>query len=290
MLFGFAAGTDVGLRIVADRLSADLGQPVVIENVVGAAGNIAADRAANAEPDGYTVGMLTGANIVLRPLLSRKAAYDPMSRLVPVGLAFGFPNLIVVNNDVAAANFPGLIELARANPGALTFGHLGTGSVTHLTGELLKFRSGIDIRAVPYRGAATMLTDVMSGQVTMGIVPPSTALGLVSEGKLRALAMTSRDRVAFAKDIPTVAELGYAGFDTAVWFGLFVPSGTPQVVVDRLGIAFRKAMSAADVRERFYELGLVPFGSSQSDFVSAITAETGVWSRLIKEAGIEPIE
>jgi tripartite-type tricarboxylate transporter receptor subunit TctC len=207
LLFGFAAGTDVGVRIIAEKLAADLKQPAIVENISGAAGNIAADQTANADPDGYAVGMLTGANIVLRPMLYRNLSYDPLKRLVPVSLIHRFPNVLVVNNDFKAATLGELVEAARAAPGSLTFGHLGVGSVSHLSGELLKIKAGIDIRAVPYRGVSTLFADITAGQITMAFAPPSLALPMVKSGKLRGFAVTSQARIPFAADLPTVGAL-----------------------------------------------------------------------------------
>jgi tripartite-type tricarboxylate transporter receptor subunit TctC len=289
LLFGFPAGSDIGVRIVAEGLAEGLGKPVIVENVPGAAGNIAADRTAHAVPDGYTIGMLTGTNIVIRPLLYSGAPSDPLKTLTPVSLAYRFPNVLVVNKDFDATTLSELVEMARVAPGAFTFGHLGTGSVTHLSGELLKARAKIDIRDVPYRGAATLFADMMASRIAMAFVPPSFGLPMVRSGKLRALAVTSRTRVPFASDIPTVAESGYSSFEMSVWFGLFVPAGTPQPIVDRLNQEVVRVMRHADVEKRFIELGLVPVGSSQSEFDEAIAEEALLWTKLVKDAGIKPI-
>src|SRR5262245_30740046 len=233
LLYGFPPGNDTPSRIFSDKLAEAFGKPVIVENVTGAAGNIAADRAASAAPDGYTLGMLTGANIVLRPLLSSKP-YDPLKDLVPISVVWRFTNVIAVNNNVPAKTLAELVALARATPGKLTFGHNGVGSVTHLSGELLKDRAKIDVQGVPYRGPSAILTDLVGGRIAMTINPPSSTLPLVQAGHIRGLAVTSLTRTAFAPDLPTVAESGYPGFETMVWFGLFAPAGTPRVIVDRL--------------------------------------------------------
>jgi tripartite-type tricarboxylate transporter receptor subunit TctC len=290
LIFGFPAGSDAGLRLIADKLSDALGRTVFIENVTGAAGNIAADRIAAAAPDGHTIGMLTGANIVLRPLLYRQLPYDPLNDLVPVSLAFRFANILVVNNNVPANSVAELVALARASPGKLSFGHSGLGSVTHLSGELLKNRAKIDIIDVPYRGPPPILVDLMAGRLTMTFNPPASTLPLVAERKVRALAVTSRARTPLMPDVPTMIEAGFPDFETVVWFGLFVPAKTPQPIVERLARETAKVMNLSEVRSRLHEQGWVAVGSSQAEFRNVITTESRYWAQLIKDAGIKHVE
>ena len=263
---------------------------MIVENVTGAAGNIAADRTATAAPDGHTIGILTGANIVIRPLLHKKLPHDPLKDLVPVSLAYRFANILAVNNDVTARTLDGLVARARAEPGKLTFGHLGLGSVTHLSGELLKVKARIDIQGVPYRGSSAVLADLIGGQIAMAFSPVASTLPLAREGKVRALAVTSRMRAPLAPDLPTVAESGYPSFETTVWFGLFAPAGTPQSIIDRLSHEVSRIMHSPDVRARLIGLGEIPEGSTQSQFDHVIKAETLYWGQLIKDAGMTPIE
>lgn len=290
MLYGFPPGTDVGARHISEKLADRLGKPIVFENVAGAAGNIAADQTAHAPPDGYTIGMLTGANIVLRPLLYRTIPYDVSKALVPVTVAWRFPNVLVVGADTQVKDLPTLIERARHTPDGLTFGHLGQGSVTQLAGELLKLRANIDLRGVPYRSAPALVSDVISGRIDMAFIPPSTAVPLANQGKIRALATTSPRRVPFALELPTIAEQGYPGFEVSVWFGLFVPAGTPQAIVDRLGIEMRAVIAAPDIRDWLLQLGLEPIGGTQSDFRSMIADEKLLWGDILQKAGIALIE
>ena len=208
LFFGFPAGSDVGVRTIADKLSDALGRTVIVENVTGAAGNIAAERTATAAPDGHTLGMLTGANIVLRPLLYRQVPHEAVNDLIPVSLAFSFANILVVNNNVPAKTVAELVAYARTAPGKVTFGHSGLGSVTHLSGELLKVRTKIDIQGVPYRGPPPIMVDLMAGRLTMTFNTPGTTLPIVAAGKFRALAVTSRTRMPFAPQIPTMIEFG----------------------------------------------------------------------------------
>ena len=290
MLYGFPPGTDVGARQLAEKLADRLGKPVIFENVAGASGNIAADQVARAEPDGYTIGLLTGANIVLRPLLYRNMPYDVSKSLVPVTVAWRFPNVVIVGADAQLTNFQALIERARHTPGGLTFGHLGQGSVTHLSGELLKLKANIELRGVPYRSAPALIADVISGRIDMAFIPPSTAVPLANQGKIRALATTSLKRVPFALDLPTVAEQGYPDFEMSVWFGLFVPNGTPQFIDDRLGKEVRAIIATREMREWLLQLGLEPIGGTQSNFRQMIADETRLWSNTLHKAGVEPIE
>lgn len=290
LLFGFSAGSDVGARMVAEGLAEKLHKPVTLENITGAAGNIAADQTAYASPDGYTIGLLTGANIILRPLLYRSTPYEPLKKLTPVSLAYRFPNVLVVGNGFKGANLAELVQLARTAPGTLTFGHLGVGSVTHLSGELLKIRADIDIRNVPYRGVPALLADIIAGRLDVAFIPPSAVMPLIRDGKLRALATTSRTRVPFAPDIPTVAESGYPDFEITAWFGVFVPVDTPASIINRLGNEVAATMASSDFQKKFFDIGLVPVGSTQSEFQETIARETALWTKLVKDAGIEPLD
>ena len=228
LVFGFPPGVDTAVRLLADKLGEAIGRPVIVENVTGAAGNIAADRIAKATPDGYTIGALAGPNIVINGSLYKKLSYDPVRDLAPVTQVYGYPSVLVVNNDVPAKSVAELVALARASPGKLTFGHAGVGSAGHLAGELLNFMAHIDMQQVPFRGTSLVITDVMGGRITMSFMSPITNLSLVREGKIRALAVTSLKRAPFLADIPTMDESGFPGFDVTVWFGLFVPAGTSR--------------------------------------------------------------
>lgn len=290
LIFGFPAGSDVGLRVIAEKLSEALRRSVVIENVTGAAGNIAAERTAAAAPDGHTLGMLTGANIVLRRLLYRQVPHESVNDLVPVSLAFSFGNILVVNNDVPARTVEELVALARATPGRLTFGHSGQGSVTHLSGELLKVKAKVDILGVPYRGPPPIMVDLVAGRLAMTFNTPGTTLPFITNGKVRAVAVTSRTRMPMAPQIPTMIESGFPDFETTVWFGLFVPPKTPQSIIDRIAQETGKVMRLPDVRNQLHELGWIPVGSTQAEFRETISAESHYWAQLIKDAGIKPLD
>jgi tripartite-type tricarboxylate transporter receptor subunit TctC len=290
LLYGFPPGNDAATRLLADKLAEAFGKPVIVENVTGAAGNIAADRTAKAAPDGYIVGMLSSQNIVNSVSVYSKLSYDPVRDLAPVTQVFGFPNVLVVNNDVPATSVKELVALARAQPGKLTFGHSGPGSAAHLSGELLKSMARVDMQGVSYRGPAPILTDLMGGQITMSLVSPGNTLVLAREGKIRALAVTSLKRVPFAPDLPTMEESGFPGFDITTWFGLFVPARTPASIIETLNRETTRIMALPDIRTKFYEQGLVPLGNTPAEFADVIKVETPYWARIIKDAGVKPIE
>jgi tripartite-type tricarboxylate transporter receptor subunit TctC len=290
LIFGFPAGSDVGLRVIAEKLGDALGRSVVIENVTGAAGNIAAERTATAAPDGHTLGMLTGANIVLRRLLYRQVPHESVNELIPVSLVFSFGNILAVNNNLPAKTVTELVALARSTPGKLTFGHSGMGSVTHLSGELLKVRAKIDIQGVPYRGPPPIMVDLMAGRLAMSFNTPGTTLPIIAAGKVRAVAVTSRTRMPMAPEIPTMIEAGFPDFETTVWFGLFAPAKTPQFIIDRIAQETAKVMRLPEVRNQLHDLGWIPVGSTQSEFRDSIGAESRYWAQLIKDAGIPPLD
>src|SRR4051794_10069940 len=211
---GYAAGgpLDIVARLVGDKLSQMWGKPVVVENISGAGGNIAADRVAKATPDGYTLLLATNVNIAVNPKLYKNMPFDPLKDLVPITQVAFSPNILVVPNDLPVKSVQELVAYAKANPGKLSFASAGVGSTQHLAGELFKTIGQIDIQHVPYRGAAPAVTDLLGGRVTMFFGPPSSLLGLVKEGKVRALAVTSAQRFPGAPDLPTMIEAGYPGF------------------------------------------------------------------------------
>jgi tripartite-type tricarboxylate transporter receptor subunit TctC len=290
LLFGFAPGVDTVARLLADRLGETLGKPVIVENVTGAGGNIAADRVAKAAPDGYTIGVLAGGNIVVNGSLYKKLSYDPIKDLAPITQVYAYPNVLVVNNDVPAKNVAELVALARASPGALTFGHSGMGTSLHLAGEVFKYMAHIDVQQVPFRGSSLVVTDLMGGRITMSFIPPTATLPLIREGKIRALAVTSRERAPFLPDVPTLDESGFPGFDVTGWFGMVAPAGTSAAVIDKLNRETVKIMALPDMRDKLDAIGIVPLGSSPPQFADLIKAETAYWARMIKDTGIRPIE
>ena len=290
LLYGFPAGADTIVRLLADRLAETFGKAVIVENLTGAAGNIAADRTAKAAPDGYTIGMLPSANVVINVSLYNKLSFDPAKDLVPVTQVYGYPNVLVINNDVPAKSVAELVALARAQPGKLTFGHSGIGTTQHLGGELFKSMARIDVQDVPYRGPPQIVSDLLGGRITMSLLPPGGFYPLMKEGRIRPLAVTSSKRAPFFPDLPTMIEAGFPGFDMTVWFGLFVPAGTPAFVIDRLHGETTRFVEQEDVRKKYYDVGLTPLNNTPAQFAEMIKAETPYWARVIKELGIGRID
>jgi tripartite-type tricarboxylate transporter receptor subunit TctC len=288
LLVGFGPGTspDIVARIVGDKLFQALGKPVVIENMTGASGNIAGERVARAEPDGYTLMLAANSGIVINPSLYGRMSYDPVRDLAPISQVCSYANILVVNNDVAAKNVQELVALARVQPGALTFGSAGIGSTLHLAGELLKSMANIDIRHVPYRGGG-ISPDVIAGRISMMFGPPTSMLPLAREGKVRALAVTSLQRHAAAADLPTMAESGFPGFDVTVWFGLMAPAGTPAAIIEKLHRETVGIVAMPEIRKRFDDLGIEPMGNSPTEFTAVIKAEIPRWAKVIRDAGVK---
>jgi len=292
VLVGFPAGTapDVGARIVADKLAILWGKPVIVENISGASGNIAADRAAKAQPDGYTLFMGGNSSLIMSVSLYDKLSFDPVKDFVPITQIFVAANLLVVHPDVPVKSIQELVALAKAKPGELTYGHTGTGSSQHLAGELFKYMTKTNIQPIAYRGSTAVLPDLLAGRITMGFTNVVNAAPLVKEGKLRAFAVSSRKRSVAAPDLPTMIERGYPDFEAVPWFGFLAPTGTPQVIVDKVHDDTVKVLAMPDVRKRFEDNGLDVIGGTPAEFAEVIRKEIPYWAKIIKEAGIKASE
>jgi tripartite-type tricarboxylate transporter receptor subunit TctC len=278
---------DTIARLLGQKLSEALGKPVTVENVTGAAGNIAADRVAKAAPDGFTLGLLSQTQIVVNPSLY-KLAYDALKDFAPISQVSVSGNILVVHNTVPVKNFRELLALAKAQPGTLTFASGGSGSGTHLAGELLKSAAGIDIRHIPYKGVTAAIPDLIAGRVSMMFSPIQSVAPLVHDGRLRALAVSSLRREPTFPAVPTVAESGFPGFEVTLWNGLLAPAGTPEHIVQKLQIEMVKVLGRTDLRAKFAELGLEPIGNTSIEFAQAIKTEIPRWSKVIQAAGITP--
>jgi tripartite-type tricarboxylate transporter receptor subunit TctC len=291
LIVGFGPGSspDIVARIIGDRLFQVWNRPVVIENVTGAAGNIAGERVARAAPDGYTLLLAANSGLAINPHLYRMS-YDPVRDLAPISQLCSYANILAVNNDLPATNVQELVALARAQPGALTYGSAGTGTTLHLAGELLKSMAKIDIRHIPSRTATPFSLDVVAGRISMMFGPPTALLPLAREGKVKALAVTSSQRQASAPDLPTMTESGFPGFEVTAWFGLMAPAGTPPTIIEKLHGETARILALPDVRKRFEDLGIEPIGNSPSEFAAIIKAEGRKWAKVIKEAGISPLD
>ena len=289
---GFSPGSapDVAARILAERFRAAWGKPVVVENMLGAGGNIAADHVAKAAPDGATLLMAGNAAIVINPSLYAKLPYDPARDLVPIAQVTIAPNVLVLNKDVPARSVQDLVELARRKHGELTFASAGIGTSTHLAGELFQTMAGVKLQHVPYRDSATLLSDLVTGRVTMFFGSIASVLPQARDGQLRALAVTSLRRSPAMPELPTLDELGFSGFDAGAWFGLMAPAGTPAPIVAMLHDEAQMAVTAPAAREKFAALGMETVVRSSDEFATAIRTETPAWARLIKQIGIAPIQ
>ena len=289
ILVGFPAGTapDVAARIVADKFAQNWGKPVVVENITGASGNIAVDRAAKSPRDGYTLLMGGNSSLIMSVSLTDKLPFDPVKDFAPISQIFVAANLLVVHPDVPAKSIAELVALARARPGELTYGHTGPGSSQHLAGELFKYMAKVSIQPVGYRGSTAVLPDLLAGRLTMSFSNVVNAAPLVREGKLRAFAVSSRKRSVAAPDLPTMDESGYPGFEAVPWFGLLAPAGTPQTITDKVHQETVRVLGQPDVRKKFEDAGLDVIGSSPAEFAEVIRSEIPYWARIIKEAGIK---
>jgi tripartite-type tricarboxylate transporter receptor subunit TctC len=278
---------DTVARLLGQKFAEAWGKPVVIDNVTGASGNIAADRLAKASPDGYTLGQLGQNQLVINPSLY-KLAYDPVKDFAPVSQVYMFTTILVVHNAVPAKSVQELVALAKAQPGGLTFASAGSGSPHHMAAELFKSMAGIDIRHIPYKGGVAATPDLLGGRVTMMFSPIGPVLPVVREGKLRALAVTSLRRSPAVPELPTIAEAGLPGFESTSWNGLLVPARTPAAIVRKLHLETVKSLALPDVRAKLADLGLEGIGSSPDEFAAVIRSEIPKWTKVIKESGIKP--
>ena len=284
----FAAGgsTDVVARVLAERLGQELKQSFIVENRPGAGGNIGAELVAKSAPDGYTLLMGTTGVLAINKYLYKDMGFDPERDLAPVSYTSLITNILVVNPQVPARTVAELVALAKSKPGALTFASSGAGSSTHLSAELFKTMAGVDILHVPYKGSSQALTDVISGQVTMLFDNAPSSIPFVEQGKLRAVAVTSRKRLPNLPDVPTLDEAGVAGYESLSWSGLVAPAATPRAVIAKLNAAIERILANEDVRKRFASLGVEAVGGPPEAFSRHIRAETEKWGRIVKTANI----
>ena len=271
-------GADALARIMGPYLARTWGQPVLIENKPGASGHIGAEAVATSPADGYTLLMSSTASLSERNV----------HQFAPVTLVSASPYVITVNPKVAASNVRELIELAKKNPGKLTFGSSGTGAASHLSGELFKSMAGIDMLHVPYKGTGQALTDLLAGQIDVMFAPAQTVMPQVQAGRLKALAVTSAKRASTLPDLPTAAESGLPGYEAIGWFGLLAPVATPKSVVAKLGADANAALAEPEVRQKMLLLGAEPSGDTPEQFAAFIKSDMAKWSKLMKERGITP--
>ena len=284
--FAPGGGGDVVGRIIGQRMSEQLGKPLVIDNRAGGGGTLGCELAAKAAPDGYTLLLGNVGPIAVGPALYPKLAYDPVRDFAPVTMIASFPNLLVANPGLPFKTVPELVAYAKSRPGTLNFASAGAGTSTHLAGELFKSVAGIDVVHVPYKGGAAAMTDIIAGQVAYYFGTMPSSMPLAKAGKLRALAVTSLTRSPAAPEVPTIAESGYPKFETAAWYGLMFPTGTPREIVARTNAATMVVLALPDIRERLVHEGSEPLGSTPAQFGAYIKAEIAKWSAVVKAANL----
>ena len=284
----FAPGgaTDIVTRVVGQKLSELWGQTLVVDNRAGAGGNIGADIVAKAPPDGYTLLMTSGSIVTANPYMFRKLPYSPEKDLVAITNVASGPQIVAVHPSFAAKTLKDFIAVAKAKPRTLSYGSAGVATQTHLAAENFLYTAGIDVIHVPYKGEGPALTDLVGGQIQMVTPNLSAAIGFVQQGKLRALAVTSRERVRQLPDVPAAAET-LPGFENLGWFGFVAPAGTPKAVIDKVHQDTVKVLQSPEIRARFEQLGMVPVGNTPADFAKAIREESVRWAKVIKERKLQ---
>jgi tripartite-type tricarboxylate transporter receptor subunit TctC len=283
--YAAGGGNDLMARLAADKMSAALGQPIVIENRGGAGGSIATRQVAHAAPDGYTLGLGGTGTLAVDPTLYPNVGYDPRRDFAPVGLIATSALVVLVNPQVPAKTIPELIALAKAEPGKLTFASAGVGSGIHLGAELFASMAGIKLTHIPYKGSAPALTDLIGGHVSIYFSSLPPAIGLVQDGKVRALAVTGSERSKSFPDLPTVAEAGLPGYAAVLHYGIVAPAGTPAAIVARLNQALNAALATADMRQRFALEGAEPLPSTPAEYAADIDREEAKWAKVVKTSG-----
>ena len=282
--FSTGGAPDILARLIGEKLQTTWGQPVIIDNKPGAGGNTGADAVAKSPPDGHTIVVGTVGTHSINGALYAKMPYDMVKDFAPITLLATTPNMLVINNDVPAKTLKEFIDLGK-KAGKMTFASSGSGTSIHVSGELFKTMTGIDMEHIPYKGRATAIPDLLGGRVTMMFDNMPSSLPLVREGKLRALGVTSAKRSAAAPEIPTIAEQGLPGFEAVSWFALFAPAGTPKPIVDKLQAEVKKILAAPDVGKRLAESGLDAVGSSADELAAYQRTEIAKWAKVVKDSG-----
>ncbi len=277
---------DTLARVLADKWSQALGQPVTVDNKPGAGGNLGADFVAKSAPDGSTLVIGTVGTHAINQSLYAKMPYNNVKDFTPITFLASTPNLLVVNNTVPARNVKELIELAKKEP--LTFGSSGSGTSIHLSGELFNTLAGVKMQHIPYKGRAQAVPDLLGGRITMIFDNMPSALPLVKSGDVKAIAVTSAARSPAAPNIPTIAESGLPGFEATSWFALYAPAGLPKEIQARINAETARVMALPDVREKLATLGLEVATGTPEALAAFMQTETGKWAKVVKESGAKP--
>ncbi|HEX2826747.1 MAG TPA: tripartite tricarboxylate transporter substrate binding protein [Burkholderiales bacterium] len=284
--FSPGGATDIVTRIVAQKLSDAWGLQVVVDNRAGASGNIGGELAAKSSPDGYTVFMTSGSIVTANQHLFRKMPFNPEKDFAAVTNVASGPQAIVVHPTFPTKTLKEFIALAKSKPRELTFGSAGVGTQTHLAAENFLYAAGIDLVHVPYKGEAPAVIDLMGGQIFMVTPNLSAAIEFVKQGRLRALAVTSKERSKQLPNVPSASET-LPGFENLGWFGFMVPAATPKAIVDKLYQDTARVLQSGDIKTRFEQIGMVPVGNTPADFAKAIQAESALWAKVIKQRKLQ---
>ena len=280
-------GTDIIGRIMAQKLSEQLGQQVVVENRAGAGTIIGNEAVAKSAPDGYTL-LMGLSTLAINPSMYAKLPYDALRDFAPISQAVSAPNILTVHPSVPAKTVKEFIALAKAKPGSITFGSAGMGTSPHLSGELLKTLAKIDIVHVPFKGSGQSIISQLAGEIAANFPSVPTALPYIKADRLRGLGVTTRKRTQALPDVPSIAEAGVPGYEATQWFGVLAPAGTPRAIVERLHQEIIRAVRSAEIKERIVGEGMEVVASTPEEFAAYIKSETEKWTRVIKSAGIKP--
>ena len=279
-------GTDILGRLIAERMTASLGQPVVTENRGGAGGNVGAEAAARSAPDGYTI-VLVAPSLAISTSLYSKLSYDPVKDFAPISLVAKVPNVMVTHPSVPVGTLAEFIRLAKTKPGEMNFGSGGSGTSNHLAGDLFNIVAGVKLVHVPYKGVNLAMNDVLSGQIHLVVIGVPAAAPHIKAGKLRALALVAPQRAAALPEVPTVAEAGLPNFEVTTWYGILAPAGTPKTIVTRLNAELVKTMHSPDLKERLAAMATDPATSTPEEFADYIKREIAKWGEVVREAGLK---
>jgi tripartite-type tricarboxylate transporter receptor subunit TctC len=279
--------TDIVARVVAQKMSENVKQSVVVDNRGGAAGVVGMQIAAASAPDGYTLVLGSSGNLAVNPALDPRLPYRPLTDFQPITQTTSGPQIVVVPVSLTVRSVQDLVALAKAKPGQLNYASGGSGTTTHLGVELFKIAAGVNIIHVPYKGTGQALTDVMTGQVQMMMSSALPALPHIKAGRLRGLAVTSSRRAAVYPELPTVAESGLPGFETTSWHGMLLPAKTPKAISTRVHAELVKALNDRDVKQRFANVGMDTVANSPSEFSAYIRSESEKWAKVIRTVGVK---
>jgi tripartite-type tricarboxylate transporter receptor subunit TctC len=289
MVVGFApgGGTDITARTIAKKLADYLGQQVIVENRAGAGGNIATDLVSKANPDGYTILLGNVGSLAVAPHLISKLPYDPQRDLAPISMAVVFANVLVVHPTVPASTLDEYVKLSHSRPGGMPYGTSGIGGAGHLAGELFRLMSKANLVHVPYKGGGPAMSDLLGAQIPSLFASAPSVVPHVKSGKIRALAVTGAKRSASFPDVPTIAELGYPGYEATNWYAFVAPSKTPREIIERLNRDIVRTLNTPETRDQLLGHGEEPTPTTPEELAKIIERELATWGRVVKEAGIQ---